>query len=76
MGEVALLRGLEKVMPRGRAALVLTTFHAASAVGLAIASRRAMEQARAAAQATLDKTSDDVRSARDETTSAASDEKV
>jgi hypothetical protein len=35
-----------------------------------------MEQARAAAQATLDKTSDDVRSARDETTSAASDEKV
>lgn len=73
MGEVAVLRGLEKVMPRGRAALVLTTFHVASAVGLALAGRRAMERAGAAAQAALDKTSDDVRSARDEAPSAGPD---
>ncbi|MGN6754635.1 MAG: phage holin family protein [Intrasporangium sp.] len=73
MGEVAVLRGLEKVMPRGRAALVLTTFHVASAVGLALAGRRAMERAGAAAQAALDKTSDDVRSARDEAASAGPD---
>jgi hypothetical protein len=73
MGEVALLRGLEKVMPRGRAALVLAAFHGATAVGLAVAGRRAMGGAGAAAQAALEKTSDDVRSARDEAASAGPD---
>jgi hypothetical protein len=74
MGEVTLLRGLEKVMPRGRAALVLTTFHAASAAGLAVAGRRALQQARASAQSTLDKASDDVRTARAEVARPPTDE--
>ncbi|HET8595531.1 MAG TPA: hypothetical protein VFM07_09800 [Intrasporangium sp.] len=48
-------------------------FHGASAVGLAVAGRRAMGGAGAAAQSALEKTSDDVRSARDEAASAGPD---
>jgi hypothetical protein len=61
--EVAILRGLEKFMPRGRAALLLATLHAAAAAGLAVAGQRAMEEARASARETLDRASDDVRRA-------------
>ncbi|EWT06435.1 hypothetical protein N864_21570 [Intrasporangium chromatireducens Q5-1] len=61
--EVALLRGLEKIMPRGRAALVLAMLHGAAAAGLAMAGQRAMEEARESARETLDRASDDVRRA-------------
>lgn len=66
--EATMLRALEKVMPRGRAAFVLTLIQSAGAVGLALAGRSAMQQARAAAQETLDNASDDVRTAREQAT--------
>lgn len=63
-GTVTVLRGLETMMPRGRAALVLTGLFAAGAAGLAVAGRQAMQQAGASAQEALEKASDDMRRAR------------
>lgn len=61
--EATMLRAMEKVMPRGRAALVLTLVQSAGALGLALAGRNAMQQAGAAAKETLDNAGEDVRNA-------------
>lgn len=62
-GTVTVLRGLEKIMPPGRAALVLTTLYAAGAAGLAAAGMQAARAANESAEQALDTASRGVRSA-------------